>query len=83
MLSKLASIAQKPYLQNLNIENVKQIIAEFELDIDTADVNGTESLVFDSHPQRRWEILKLLDDDFLSSTMTELKYEVNSKQRRT
>ena len=29
--------------------------------------------------QKRWLILKLLDDDFLASVMTNQKYEVNSK----
>jgi hypothetical protein len=36
-------------------------------------------LVFYSDPQRRWQILKLLDDDYLNSELTDLDYEANSK----
>ena len=34
---------------------------------------------FNANPNDRWLILKLLDDDFLGSIMTNQKYEVNSK----
>jgi hypothetical protein len=36
-------------------------------------------LLFEGSLARRWLILKLLDDDYLGSTMTHEKYEVNSK----
>ena len=39
-------------------------------------------LVFDSSIYRRWNILKLLDDDFVESAMTGRKYEANSKRTR-
>lgn len=29
--------------------------------------------------ERRWRILRLVDDDYLKSSMTDHKYEVNSK----
>ena len=35
--------------------------------------------VFHPDPQRRWRILKLLDDDYLHSSLTEFDYEVNSE----
>ena len=41
--------------------------------------NGEEKLRFDNSRERRWLILKLLDDDYLGSVMTRQKYEVNSK----
>lgn len=39
--------------------------------------------MFDPAPDKRWLILKLLDDDYLESVMTELKYESNSKISRS
>ena len=36
-------------------------------------------LVFSPDAQHRWAILKLLDDDFLRSELTEITYEANSK----
>jgi hypothetical protein len=38
---------------------------------------GKEHLIFDTAPNRRWTILKRLDDGYLGSTMTKLKYEIN------
>jgi hypothetical protein len=47
--------------------------------MDTEVVNGSEQLVFHPDPQNRWRILKLLDDDYLHSSLTTVDYEVNSK----
>jgi hypothetical protein len=40
---------------------------------------SAEQLQFRSEPEHRWRILKLVDDDYLRSTMTDARYEVNSK----
>lgn len=77
MMEKLARIANKPYLQSITMPAIQQTIKEFKLDIEVRD----EKLVFDSHPTKRWLILKLLDDDYLGSKMTRERYEVNSKKR--
>lgn len=85
MLAKLRSIAERmdrdpTYAQHLTMANVLAFTAlqpEIELDIEGAV--GEEALVFHREPSRRWRILKLLDDDYLHSQLTELNYEVNSK----
>jgi hypothetical protein len=79
MISKLAQIARKPYLAAVTMADIRRTINEFNLDIQIADVGGREQLVFEATPSKRWLILKLLDDDYLGSIMTTLKYEVNSK----
>ena len=80
MIAKLESIRRKPYLAELNMAQVKSVIDTYGLGITVeADDDGQESLVFEPHPERRWLILKLLDDDYLESDMTELKYAANSK----
>jgi hypothetical protein len=79
MMSKLAQIARKPYLNQITMQNIRQTINEFHLDVQIVQENGQERLLFEANPNRRWLILKLLDDDFLGSIMTNLKYEVNSK----
>lgn len=81
MMAKLAGIADKDYLKTLSMQRIVAIIKEFELDIEVVKIKGAKKLVFDNHPKKRWEILKLLDDDYLNSLMTESKYEVNSKVR--
>lgn len=76
MMEKLARIGSKTYLQSITMAAIQQTISNFQLDIEVRE----EKLVFDSHPTKRWLILKLLDDDYLGSTMTGEKYEVNSKR---
>ena len=76
MRSKIRSIAKKAYLARVTMDNIRATIDEFSLDIDIDD----DGLVFDNAPSRRWEILKLLDDDYLGSVMTGEKYETNSKR---
>jgi hypothetical protein len=78
-MTKLAVIASKPYLANIGMEAINCSIRENELPIVSVMEDGVEKLVFDPEPSRRWILLKLLDDDYLTSVMTELKYEVNSK----
>jgi hypothetical protein len=38
-----------------------------------------EQLVFQTDPEHRWRILKLVNDDYLMSLMTNHRYEVDSK----
>ena len=75
MLSKLARIARKPYIDHLTMSDILRTIKEFELPIEVRD----GKLVFDSNPKKRWLILTLLDDDHLGSSMTNMKYRSNSK----
>jgi hypothetical protein len=79
MMSKLAQIARKPYLNRVTIQDIRRTINEFRLEVQIVNENGQEKLLFEANPNRRWLILKLLDDDFLGSIMTQEKYEVNSK----
>jgi hypothetical protein len=79
MMSKLAQIASKPYLNQVRMRDIRRTIDEFGLDVQIVEENGQEKLLFEAQPNKRWLILKLLDDDFLGSIMTNQKYEVNSK----
>jgi Kiwa protein KwaB-like len=79
MMSKLAQIARKPYLTRVTMRDIRRTIDEFRLDVQIVAENGQERLLFEANPNKRWLILKLLDDAFLGSIMTNQKYEVNSK----
>lgn len=74
-LKKLRNIVQKPYLADITVEDIRQTINHFELDV---EINDDDELVFD--PANRWGILQLLDDAYLGSEMTGLLYETNSKK---
>lgn len=79
MMSKVAQIARKPYLNQITMQNIRRTIDEFGLEIQIVQENGQEKILFEANPNKRWLILKMLDDDFLGSLMTNQKYEVNSK----
>ena len=49
------------------------------VDVPIETTNGTPTLVFHPQAQQRWTLLKLLDDDFLRSDLTNINYEANSK----
>lgn len=78
-MSKLAQIARKPYLNRVRMSDIRRTIDELRLNVQIVTENGEERLLFEPNPNKRWLLLKLLDDDFLGSIMTNQKYEVNSK----
>lgn len=75
----LPQIAPKPYLPRVTPADIQRTITEFRLDVRIVRENSEDRLLFEQSAQSRWLILKLLDDDFLGSVMTNKKYEVNSK----
>jgi len=82
MATKLANIEKRTYLKTLTMADCERVIKEYGLKIEVVNVAGVKKLKFESDPQRRWLIIRLLDDAFLRSTMTEAKYEANSKVER-
>jgi hypothetical protein len=77
-MGKLTSIARRPYLGTLTITDMQPVIQKNNLHIPIVTVNGQEMLHFDKdYP---WDILKLLDDDYLTSIMTGQNYEVDAKR---
>jgi len=80
-MDKLSSVSRSPYLATITMADIKQVITEFGLSVPIVKDNGVEKIVFEKSPEKRWEILKLLDDDYLRSVMTNQKYAANSKLR--
>lgn len=77
-MTKIMGIAKRPYLDKLTIAATKPIIIKHSLHIPIEIVNGQEMLRFDhEHPN---DILKMLDDDYLTSIMTGIDYEVDAKR---
>ena len=75
---KLNHIASKPYLARLTLDDIKKVIAKNKLAVPVITVDNKEMIVYD-HTDR-WVLLKLLDDDYLWSLMTEQSYEVSGKR---
>jgi len=78
MMSKLKNIASKPYLNKINLIHIKKVIKKYNMPIEIIMQNGIEKLVFD--PSNKWMFLRLLDDDYLESLMTNQSYEVSGKR---
>jgi Domain of unknown function (DUF4868) len=81
-MQKLTSIARRPYLSSLTIMDMKPAIQRHGLHIPIVTIKDgqqdKEVLHFDKdYP---WDILKLLDDDYLTSIMTGKNYEVDAKR---
>lgn len=83
LADKLLSVRGRDYFSQLNYARLQPVISQFNLSIPTKDVNGQTQLVFESEPAGRFRILKLVDDDYLRSSMTGHGYEANSKSQAT
>jgi Kiwa protein KwaB-like len=84
MIGKVRSIAEKmaanpAYASAMTTERVIQFATDNDIEIDVEEFDGKKKFVFHRDLHRRWRILRLLDDDYLHSQLTELDYEVNSK----
>lgn len=83
MLSKLNSVTQRDYLDDITMDDVERVAEENDVDVDFTTEDGERKVVFDKGPSKRWAILKLLDDDYLRSQMTERNYEATAKKSLT
>lgn len=76
---KLASIAKKPYVENISITDIKKVLEKYdEVSVICQEVGDEEMLLYD--PSDPWGILHVLDDDHLESIMTGLSYESGNKR---
>ncbi len=75
---KLNHIASKPYLARLTIDDLKKVIVKNNLAVAIVKVGDKEMIVYEHSD--KWVLLKLLDDDYLWSLMTEQSYEVSGKR---
>lgn len=85
MMAKMASIKRNmdddpSYAKAMTMKKLlKYIDGHPQVDIEVVEENGDKLLVFDPSPRRRFQIVKLLDDDFLHSVLTARDYEAGSK----
>lgn len=80
MVSKVSQVVQQPYIDDIGIDDVKKTVDEFDLNLKIEEIEGEDQIIFDPSVENRWIILKMLDDDYLGSVMTDRKYETNSKR---
>jgi hypothetical protein len=79
MMAKLARVASKPHLSLLTPPVLRRVIKEYHLPGDLLTHDG--KLVHANSPQRRWMILRILDDAYVQSLATKMRYAANSKRQ--
>jgi hypothetical protein len=85
MLAKMSSIERKladfpDYRRALTMPSLLAFVrAHPETEVEVSGPEADARLVFRADAQHRFKILKLLDDDFLQSQLTTMRYEANSK----
>lgn len=86
MRAKMAHVARlisddPDYVKHLTTKKLVAFVEKYpDYDIATSTVGGKKSLKFDSSPQHRHQIPRLLADDYLHSYLTDRNYEAGSKQ---
>jgi len=84
-MAKLKNISKKPYFKDLTIDKIKKVINKMNKDDLGQEfmraLDYEQMLLYDE--KKPWMLLKLLDDDYLWSEMTELGYEVDGKRELT
>ena len=82
MLHKLKRVSTKPYLKNIQMKDIKRVIDVHKLPVQIVEDNGQEKLLFDpkAKAKERYLLLRILNDDYLKSVMTDTNYEVTDKR---
>lgn len=76
-INKLNKIKEKPYFQTLTFAKCKQIIEDYNVEIDVDDANNKFDITSKAQAKH---FIKVLNDDYLLSELTDLKYAANSKE---
>jgi hypothetical protein len=76
-INKLNKIKEKPYFQNLTFADCKRIIVDYGVNVEIDDANN--KFTISSKAQAKY-FIKVLNDDYLKSEMTNAKYAANSKE---
>lgn len=76
-INKLNKIKEKPYFQTLTFAKCKKIIEDYNVEIDIDEDNNQFNITSKAQAKH---FIKVLNDDYLLSELTALKYAANSKE---
>lgn len=76
-IRKLARIIKNDQLQSITNEKIKKVVRDYNLDI-TFDKSGK----MEFSPEKIWDVLRIFDDDYVKSEITDNKYEARSKVKK-
>lgn len=75
----LSKIYSKPYFRSLTIEKLEQTIDDYQMPIQVQIFGKTRKKRMLYSSSQPWVILHLLDDQYVSSAMTDLDYQARGK----
>lgn len=76
-INKLNKIKEKPYFETLTFAKCKKIIEDYNVAIDIDEDNNQFNITSKAQAKH---FIKVLNDDYLLSELTEIKYAANSKE---
>lgn len=76
-INKLNKIKEKPYFQTLTFRDCKRIIEDYNVGIEIDEENSKFNITTKAQAKH---FIKVLNDDYLKSELTNLKYDANSKE---
>ena len=79
MLRKLHHIQQQDYLEHITMDDIVHVVQLRNLPITIEGEGGARRLSYDQSD--KWAILRLLDDDYLHSELTDRAYEVKDRAK--
>jgi hypothetical protein len=80
--SALFKMQDADYKAKVTTESIATLVGiRSDVDLEIEGTDGDLQLVFDGSAQRRWTLLKILDDDYVISELTESRYQAPSKHR--
>lgn len=82
VLRKMKSIEQRGLYDSLNRSEVENIINEFDLGIQIQTDDSGDWGIQIPDMRKKWDVIRLLDDDHLESSLTDSQYQVYGKDQR-
>ncbi|RTL10779.1 MAG: DUF4868 domain-containing protein [Neisseriaceae bacterium] len=76
-INKLNKIKEKPYFQTLTFTKCKKILEDYNVEIEIDEENNQFNIKSKAQAKH---FIKVLNDDYLLSELTALKYVANSKE---
>lgn len=80
---RISMLAQRPIWRDIGVRQIRERARDFGVDVKIRRRRGTELLVLPETRAELKQLLRLLNDDFLLSTLTNTRYLTNSKRTVT
>lgn len=81
-LRKMRQIEELGLYQDLERDEVEEVAKEFDLDIEVGENSDGEWGIRVPDMRKKWDVIRLLNDDHLYSSLTEGRYQVYGKDQR-